>query len=122
MNINWNITPVPAPRMTQSDKWNTRPIVARYFAFRDEVGYLIKNTPLKEIDTLNVDFYIPMPKSWSKMKRKVLINTKHKQKPDLDNLVKALLDSIFRDGDDSQVCSIRAKKFWAENGRIEIII
>jgi Holliday junction resolvase RusA-like endonuclease len=122
MNLNWNIEPMQAPRMTRADAWKKRPVVLKYRKFRDDVNELMKGTPLKEITTLRVDFYIPMAKSWSKKKRLEMAGTPHQQKPDIDNYIKGLLDAIFRDGDDCKVYEVIARKFWAVEGKIEIII
>ena len=111
----YNITPVPAPRMTRSDKWKKRACVMRYFAFRDEVK-------LKKITVDNgshITFTMPMPKSWSKKKRRAHIGSPHQQKPDIDNLTKALLDAIY--DDDAHIWDLRITKIWGEYGKIEII-
>lgn len=122
MNLTWNIEPMQAPRMTRADAWKKRPVVLKYRAFRDEVQRLMKGTPLKEIDSLIADFYIPMPPSWSKKKRLAMAGMPHQQKPDVDNFIKGLLDSIFRDGDDCKVYQVRCRKFWGVEGKIEITI
>ena len=80
----------------------------RYRAFADEV----KAAGIKIGDRVTVHFYIPMPKSWSKKKKYQMSLHVHQQKPDLDNLVKALLDAVFND--DSHVHSIIAYKFWSD--------
>lgn len=33
----YNITPIPKPRMTRSDKWKKRPAVVRYFEYKDKI-------------------------------------------------------------------------------------
>lgn len=111
----YHIKPCPAPRMTRSDKWKKRPCVMRYFAFRDEVR--LNNVSVEPYGS-HIIFYMPMPKSWSKKKKSEMINTLHQQTPDIDNLLKALFDSIFKD--DSHVADIRASKVWAESGSILI--
>ena len=63
-----------------------------------------------------ITFGIPMPKSWSAKKRAAMISAPHKQKPDIDNLLKALLDAVYKD--DSGIWQITASKRWAENGFI----
>lgn len=123
MKYTWNITPIGAPRMTRADAWKQRPVVIRYHIFRDEVFILMAKTKIKEAEKIAVDFYIPMAKSWSKKKKEIMCNTPHKLKPDIDNLVKALLDAIHREGDDCRVWDIHARKFWTnEDGRIELTI
>ena len=56
----------------------------------------------------------PLPKSWSKTKKaEALAGEWHEQKPDPDNVGKAILDALkdhWRD--DSQVADMRLKKLW----------
>lgn len=122
MKLIWNITPIQAPRMTRADAWKKRPIVLKYRKFRDDVNELMAETPLKQIDTLTADFFLPMPPSWSNKKKLAMAETPHQQKPDIDNFVKGLLDAIFREGDDCRVYSVHARKFWSFEGKIEITI
>ncbi|NJL03279.1 MAG: RusA family crossover junction endodeoxyribonuclease, partial [Spirulinaceae cyanobacterium SM2_1_0] len=65
-------------------------------------------------------FLLPMPTSWSVRKKAANCNKRHQKRPDLDNLVKALLDSVFRDSSDAHVWDIRATKLWAKTGAIVI--
>lgn len=111
----YNITPVPKPRMTQRDKWQKRPPVLRYRAFCDEVR--LEKISLPE-HSYHVTFIMPMPKSWSHKKRSDMNGKPHQQKPDKDNLEKALLDAIF--DDDSRVWDGRVTKVWGEVGQIKI--
>ena len=72
----FDICPVSAPRMTQSDRWKTnpdhpdinkrqRPAVTKYFAYKNLIT-LQKNLMNYEVKSvLDVLFLIPMPKSWS---------------------------------------------------------
>lgn len=50
----------------------------------------------------------------------------HVKKPDLDNLIKSLFDSISKSeivwSDDAIVCDLRARKLYSPNPRIEIEI
>ena len=54
------------------------------------------------------------PPSWSKRKRAAALNTWHTQKPDSDNIIKAVLDGLNRVAfaDDSQVSSQHCEKVW----------
>ena len=81
---------------------------------------------LTEPLSIDIIFHMPIPKSTSKKKAKLMLTNeiKHTKKPDIDNLVKAVLDScnsiIFRD--DSQIWQVNAKKMYGEELRTEINI
>jgi len=109
------ITPVGKPRMTRSDKWKQRPPVMRYRDFCDAVR--LNKIRLPESGA-HVTFVIPMPPSWSIKKRTNLASQPHQQKPDIDNLVKSLLDALF--DDDAHIWDVRASKVWGEVGMIII--
>ena len=100
--------------MTQSDRWRKRPCVLRYFAFRDDVKRY--NVTVKNGDSIT--FVMPVKKSYSKKKTASLIGAGHGNKPDLDNLLKALLDSIF--DDDSHIYELHVTKIWGLEGKIII--
>jgi len=108
------ITPVGKPRMTQRDRWKKRPATDKYWAFCDACrfyGVSIENNDA-------VIFHIPMPASWSKKKKTEYDGKPHQQKPDIDNLCKALLDAIYND--DAHIHAITLSKLWAYEGAIEV--
>lgn len=108
------IIPVGKPRMTQRDRWKKRPCVLRYHQFKDQCR--LHNVTLG--DSVSVRFYIPMPDSWSKKKKREMLNQPHQQKADIDNLLKALLDACL--ADDSSVYAITATKHWDVEGGFEL--
>lgn len=114
--MKYPITPVPAPRMTKSDKWKKRPCVMRYFTFRDEI---IKNGITIQESGTHIIFTMPMPNSWGAKKKKLWNGKAHQSKPDIDNLLKALFDAVFKD--DSHIWDFRVTKVWGYKGEIEII-
>ena len=67
---------------------------------------------------VELEFYVPIPRSWSRMRKKCMAGKYHTQKPDLDNYVKAVLDAcqgvIYKD--DALVSRVDADKAWAEEG------
>lgn len=115
MTRTYYIVPVPKPRMTQRDKWAKRPCVLRYRAFCDRVRFARVKLP----EPCRVIFHLPMPASWSKAKREKFDGQAHRQKPDLDNLLKALIDAVYRE--DAHLAFICAEKRWALEGAIEVI-
>ena len=111
----YNITPVPKPRQTVSDRWNKRPAVMRYRAFCDEVRALDCQVPESGA---HVTFQMPMAKSWSKKKKTEMLGKPHQQKPDVDNLAKALMDAVL--DEDEGVWDIRITKVWGIDAAIII--
>ena len=58
----------------------------------------------------SIKFFIPMPKSWRKFKREAMHFKLHQSKPDIDNLLKAMFDSLF--AEDKSIAHFEAAKFW----------
>lgn len=110
----YKIAPVAKPRMTQSDKWKKRPATKKYWNFKDQVQKA--GVAVNDGDT--IVFHIPMPKSWSKKKKQQMAEQYHKQRPDCDNLLKALLDAIY--DEDSHISNVSVIKRWAYDGYITI--
>ncbi|VTS14804.1 crossover junction endodeoxyribonuclease RusA [Streptococcus pseudoporcinus] len=89
--------------------------------------------------SVDVTFYMKAPlnlskepskraKQATKEKYQDYINEliRHPKKPDLDNLIKAVFDSVSRSEivwkDDNLICDVKAKKLYSPNPRIEIEI
>ena len=116
-DITLNIIPVPKPRMTQSDKWKQRPATKKYWRYKDELKLLCQIVRWQPKDILDVKFVIPMPISWSEKKKKRMDGQPHKQRPDLDNLVKAFKDALLEE--DSHVHTYgEIKKLWGRKGQV----
>lgn len=73
---------------------------------------------------LHLEFNFEVPKSYSKKKRKLCLNgeQKHTKRPDIDNLVKAVLDALngYLFEDDSQVTSVTSCKRFSESSGVNI--
>lgn len=111
------ILPIGAPRMTRADAWRfpVRDCVSRYWAFKDEVR--LRGVSLENGD--GVVFVMPMPTSWSKKKKAQMCGSLCKSKPDLDNLLKALMDALFLN--DAHIAELRKlRKEWGYTGEIRI--
>ena len=70
----------------------------------------------------HVTFYIPVSKSWRKHKKEQMHMRLHQNTPDVDNLTKALFDSLM--AEDKHIADIHITKKWVneEKGWIEINI
>ena len=112
----FNIKPVPKPRMTRSDVWRKRPSVVRYREYKDELKRQAVNFSLPE--SFTVTFGIQVPDSYSTKKKELSIGRPHQLKPDIDNLLKGLMDCFLEE--DCKVWKVTAKKIWARKGFIHI--
>lgn len=75
---------------------------------------------------LNIEFFMPMPKSTPKRTKQDMLSGKifHSKKPDIDNLLKYLLDCMTNIVfvDDAQVRMVQVKKTYSDNPRTELIV
>ncbi len=112
----FDVEPIGKPRMTQRDKWAKRKCVVEYYMFKDLLNIQARHQKYFLGETLDIEFIIPFPKSYSKKKCFELDKTPHREKPDIDNMLKAFMDALS--DDDKKVHTIKAKKTWGEKGRI----
>lgn len=115
---------VAKPRMTRRDKWAKRDNVMRYRAWADHVrliAHAAGGVPEAEriLDVSWVARFEP-PASTSKKKRAVMIGTLHRNKPDRDNIDKAVLDVLFKE--DQGIASGTIRKEWADQASLTIVI
>lgn len=107
--------PVGKPRMSQRDKWQKRPCVMRYRAWADKARASVpKGEILGIYREISFVAYLEFPKSYSITKRAWLTGQPHFQKPDGDNVLKAILDSLFPE--DKCIWKFSGEKRW-EDGR-----
>lgn len=114
------LTPVAKPRQSQRDRWKKRPAVVRYRQYADQLRAMLRGYEVPQ-NGLHWIFDVPMPASWSKRKREAMRHTLHGSRPDIDNLLKGVLDALWPDGD-SGVADVRATKRWADEGAIHILM
>ena len=111
----YKINPVAKPRQTRSSKWKKTPADELYYRFKDEIRAMNTNLPEKGG---HIIFVRSMPLSWNPKKRDKMRFTACQSTPDLDNMCKALLDSLFKN--DSHIWDIRLSKCWGDTGYIII--
>lgn len=103
------LEPVAKPRQTRADKWRKRPCVMRYRAFADKLRLLVGPVPQGAV-ALTLVFWIEAPASRRKGKTRVVEDSPHLGKPDLDNHIKAVMDALWEQ--DSGVWRLTAEKRW----------
>lgn len=113
--------PIGKPRQTRSDKWKERPAVMKYRAWADKARENAPPLP-GQPDRLDLIAFFTIPASYSKRRREGLRGMPHRVKPDVDNVVKAVMDALVEK--DQCVHELRAKKRWDDgNGpRIELAL
>jgi len=112
--IRHQINPIGKQRLTHQGRFSKE--AKRWYAYRDIIR--AHNVQVPESGAMII-FYKPMPKSWSAKKKEEMAGKPMQQTPDVDNLLKGLLDAVYND--DACVFDIRVRKLWAYQGAIEII-
>ena len=111
-----------------------RPRVNRFVTYdpskKDKVEFLksvmtqLPKAPLTSPLLLRIDFYFKRPKSHFTSKGELtrFAPIRHTKKPDIDNLIKFILDALNGQlyVDDSQVISLSARKLYAKEAGIII--
>ena len=123
----FDVVPMGAVRMTQSDKWKTNPnhldplkrqrkVVQRYFNMKNIVMQQAKEMGYVLDKTIDAVFLLPMPDSWSLKKKRRMNKMRHEVKPDWDNLAKGFCDALCKN--DQQIYFGKIEKRWAFRGSI----
>tara|TARA_R110002153_G_scaffold2259_4_gene11015 strand:- start:197 stop:616 length:420 start_codon:yes stop_codon:yes gene_type:complete len=117
MRIIFDINPCPAsrPRVT---RWSTY-YPKKYTQFKKDMIALTSEldiTPSESLLSVDIGFYIGMPKSWSKKKKELKNGQYCDNNADVDNYLKAILDSLNEViyVDDRQIVEIYAKKLYSD--------
>jgi Holliday junction resolvase RusA-like endonuclease len=121
-----DIKPMGAVRMTQRGKW-TNPQAQKYLAYKSEIQRQVRlQAPelIKQACEVSINFWMPIPESWSAKKKIASIGKSVTVKPDIDNLVKGLFDAL--NGlvwtDDNLVVSCNAMKIYSVSGKIDFLV
>lgn len=93
--------------MTRRDKWAKRPCVVRYFKFRDKIRARLKR------DDAPTEVHV---KAYFKHQTRT---GPHNQKPDIDNIIKAVLDTWK---EDKATYKVSGEKWWGDEDRLEITL
>lgn len=108
------LRPIAKPRMTRSDQWrrgsDVRKCVRKYRDYKKQIQMYAQAQHYELPDSFTVVFGIPFPKSYNETKRNKLLGQPHQIKPDVDNLIKGLMDCLK--SYDQSVWHVDARKVW----------
>lgn len=64
------------------------------------------------------------PVSWSKARKLRMLNRPYEHKPDIDNIVKSILDGLngVAFPDDKSVCAIAVSKVYGEEDEVKVVV
>ena len=79
-----------------------------------------KLPPVESVISLNFRAFFKPPASWSESKRASSIGTLHRFKPDSDNILKAIMDTLYES--DSAIARGSFEKVYDLEPRVEVII
>lgn len=113
----FDVVPIAAPRMTHADRWKRRSCVVRYFEYRDQVRDQAQVMGFTLPSEFSLWFQLPVPKSWSQRKKRMMFGEPALVRPDVDNLAKGFLDCF---GEDKHIWSIQLTKTWHDRGGIVV--
>ena len=121
MRMVFDINPCPASRPRVA-RWSTY-YPKKYTQFRKEMKALtseMDSTPSKKLISVDVEFNVKIPKSWTKKKKEEKNRKYCDNGCDIDNYLKAILDSL--NGvlfvDDRQVVEVYARKRYSNRPNI----
>jgi Holliday junction resolvase RusA-like endonuclease len=96
-----------------------------YRAWCDELRAFLHNegltrATLDEVTMIGFKCYIKFPDSYSKKKRAELAGQPHMEKPDIDNILKGLMDALLKD--DKKVWKLLGspEKRWEDKAGVRI--
>lgn len=125
IEINFNETyeaPIgsPRPRFRNTGRFVQTYMPASYTSHKK---FIQNQLPKKMLNTqlkVSLYFYFKPPKSWSKKQKLIAIGQYKRTKPDIDNLIKTVLDAandhLWKD--DNQIVEIHSFKQYAEEPKI----
>ena len=122
MRITFEVDPCPASRPRVS-RWSTY-YPKRYTKFKNNMKALtseMETIPSEKLISVDIEFNVRIPKSWSKKKSKEKNGQYCDNSCDIDNYLKAILDSL--NGvlfvDDRQVVEVYARKRYSDKPNIK---
>ena len=125
-------SPVPKPRQTRSDKWKKRPSVVRYRRWADDAREAYNAAKRKAFpdvrflgtiryERIQAVAFFKMPGSWNAATKAKMSGQPHCLRPDADNILKAIGDSLFPTGDE-HLYDLHITKRWDDGEGARTVI
>lgn len=112
------------PRMTRTGHVYTPKATRSFEDVVRQIAAVNVPEPYTGAVRVHITAMFDIPASWSKKKQAESLNQPHTQRPDLDNIVKAVTDGLNRIAyiDDGQIAVCCASKWWVQNGEACVIV
>lgn len=112
------------PRMTRSGRAYTPAATVSYERTVGTIALQHCPKPFTGPVRLTVKAVFPIPQSWSRKKREEHIWRAHTQRPDFDNVLKAICDGLnaVAFADDAQIAECTVTKTWGERGNVVVVV
>ena len=110
----------PRPRFRNTGRFVQTYMPTSYTKHKDFIREQMPNALLDGELKVTLSFYFKPPKSWSSRKKLLAIGQYKRTKPDIDNLIKTVLDAANKKvwQDDNQIVEISSLKQYAEVPKI----
>lgn len=114
--------PSPRPRFRNAGKFVQTYMPTSYTKHKDFIQKQMPKLMTDKSLKITLLFEIPMANSWSNKKKLQLLKRPHTAKPDIDNLLKTVLDAAngYVWIDDGQVFELHTKKIYSDTPKIKI--
>ncbi|RIO45036.1 RusA family crossover junction endodeoxyribonuclease [Staphylococcus hyicus] len=114
----------PRPRFRKAGGFVQTYMPTTYSHHKKFIAEQMPNLQSENQLKLTIEFYFPPLKSWSKKLLSTMLGSYKRTKPDLDNLLKTVLDAgnekLWKD--DNQIVDIRTFKKYSDTARTVLII
>ncbi|MFQ3853375.1 RusA family crossover junction endodeoxyribonuclease [Staphylococcus sp. 2S1] len=110
----------PRPRFRNNGKYVQTYMPSKYTNHKKNIQAQMPNLMIDTPIKLTIEFHFPLLKSWSKKKHVAMIGQYKVTKPDIDNLIKTVLDATNKHvwQDDNQIVEIASFKKYAETPKV----
>nr|WP_301420406.1 RusA family crossover junction endodeoxyribonuclease [Mammaliicoccus lentus] len=110
----------PRPRFRNAGKFVQTYMPTNYTKHKEYLRSQMTALGIEGPIKVSIEFYFPMLKSWSKKKKTASVLTYKVTKPDIDNLLKTVMDAANNHvwKDDNQIVEVHSFKKYEETPRI----